>query len=202
MKAHLYIEGSKVGEMSNAQTSECRQAFSKLLKAAGFEGRMPRITPCGARGNALKDFKTAHRSADKSDFIALLIDSEDPVDDIEATWKHLKDRDQWDRPSGATDEQVLFMTTTMETWIAADHGALKSYFGQKLQPSALPSLVDLEKRDRKDVLERLKRATRNCTTLYSKGTVSFALLATLNPDTLKQHLPSFVRLCRILNERL
>lgn len=204
MSAHLFVEGCRTGAFSKNDKIRCREAFSKLLQASGFKGKLPGITPCGGRGNAFKFFKIAHRESNASDFIALLIDSEDPVDDIQATWKHLKGRtgDEWDRPTGATDEQVLFMTTTMETWIATDRDALKSFFGQKLQPSALPPLVDLEKRDRKDVLERLKSATTNCTTPYSKGTVSFKLLATLNPETLKKHLPSFVRLCRILNERL
>ncbi len=50
----------------------------------------------------------------------MLVDSEYPVANIEKTWEHLKQRDNWDRPAGADDEHVLLMTTCMETWIATD----------------------------------------------------------------------------------
>ena len=113
MSAHLYIEG---GESKEDQI-RCREGFRKLLEKAGFSGRMPRLTACGGRGSAFDDFKTAHARLKIGNYIAMLIDSEDPVADLEKTWDHLNSRDQWDKPAGATDEQVLFMTTCMETWI-------------------------------------------------------------------------------------
>lgn len=75
--------------------------------------------------------------------VFMLIDSEDPMANIEATWPHLKVRDGWEKPENAGDEQVLMMTTCMETWIVADRAALKSHFGQNLQESGLPAAVSL-----------------------------------------------------------
>ena len=198
MRAHLYIEG---GESKEDQI-RCREGFRKLLEKAGLSGRMPRLSACGGRGSAFDDFKTAHASRKVGDYIAMLVDSEDPVEDLEKTWDHLKSRDQWDKPAGAVDEQVLFMTTCMETWIVADRAALREHYGQKLQENALPPLDNLENRNRHEVHDKLVHASRDCSNAYSKGKRSFEVLAKLDPAVLKQHLPSFVRVDRILKEKL
>ena len=64
---------------------------------------MPRLVACGGRGVVFEDFKTAYASAGANDFIAMLIDSEDPVADSEATWVHLHARD---RRSGAFNDHL------------------------------------------------------------------------------------------------
>ena len=131
----------------------------------------------------------------------MLIDSEAPLTgSIEQTWAHLQRRDRWRKPPGASDDQVLFMTTCMETWIVADRDALREKYSRgEWRENALPPLDDLENRSPQDVLDRLRRATGN---RYEKGDESFKVLGTLNPDTLEQHLPSFRRARRILNEKL
>ncbi len=111
-------------------------------------------------------------------------------------------RDAWVRPDGVTDDQVLFMTTCMETLIVADREALKEHYDANLQESALPPLANLENRARDEVQEKLSLATRNCKNAYMKGKRSFAILGRLNPETLRKHLPSFARARRILNQKL
>ncbi|HXJ43560.1 MAG TPA: DUF4276 family protein, partial [Bryobacteraceae bacterium] len=133
--------------------------------------------------------------------IGMLVDSEDPLMDPENTWGHLKLRDNWDKPSGADDEQVMFMTTCMESWIVADRVALREHFGPRLQESALPPLFDLEGRNRHDVQDKLIHATRDCTNAYSKGSRSFKVLEKLTPTALSA-LPSFARMLRILMQKL
>ena len=134
--------------------------------------------------------------------MALWIDSEEPLEDLEATWQHLQTRNQWVQPVGSSDEQVLFMTTCMETWFVADRAALQGHFKDKLQVSALPPLHDLESRHRHDVQGRLINATRRCSNAYAKGIKSFEILGKLSPEVLIQSLPSFVRVLRILSARL
>jgi len=94
------------------------------------------------------------------------------------------------------------MTTCMETWIIVDRAALARHYGQKLQSSALPPLVNVESRTREDVQTRLKNATSGCSNPYAKGKRSFEVLGELDPRTLKLHLPSFVRMLRILKNKL
>lgn len=197
MNTHLYIEG---GESKEDQI-RCREGFRKLIEKAGFLGKMPRLSACGGRGGAFDDFKTALLKSRTGYFVAMLIDSEDPLKNVEKTWEHLKIRDGWEKPSKARDEQVLFMTTCMETWIVADRGALKNHYGHRLQESALPPLDDLENRDRHQVQDKLGHATRLCSNAYAKGKRSFEVLGVLDPSKL-EFLPSFSHVIRILNEKL
>lgn len=94
------------------------------------------------------------------------------------------------------------MTTCMETWIVADRDALAKHYGDKLQISALPPLVDLESRSRHDIQNYLFHATRDCSNAYKKGKRSFAVLEKLSPNELELHLRSFVRVKQILEDRL
>lgn len=197
MKAHIYIEGGE----SKEDKIRCRQGFSRLIEKMGLKGRMPRLSACGGRNATFDDFKTAHVSSKPGDYIALLVDSEDPVVDIEKTWDHLEKRDGWNKPVEAYDEQVLFMTTCMETWIAADRATLREHYGHHLKENALPLLHHLENRDRHEVQEKLVHATRECTNAYAKGKRSFEVLEKINPEALAS-LPSFERAKRILNEKL
>jgi Domain of unknown function (DUF4276) len=115
----IYLEG---GGDSRDLPIRCLKGFRKLLERCGYLGRLPKLVACGGRSAAFDAFKTALSHTRKGDFVALWIDSEDPAADAEAAWEHLKARkgDGWKRPKRATDEQVLFMTTCMETWIVAD----------------------------------------------------------------------------------
>jgi hypothetical protein len=90
------------------------------------------------------------------------------------------------------------MSTCMETWIVADRATLHAHYGRCLQESALPAVIDLEKRDRHEVHEKLVHASRNCSNAYAKGKRSFEVVGKLDPAILRQHLPSFVRADRIL----
>jgi hypothetical protein len=202
VSAYVYIEGGGTGAQSKEVDIRCREGFRKLLENCGFRGRMPRLVACGGRDAAHDAFGIAMATTPPGTLVALWIDSEEPLADLEAAWKHLQARDQWAQPEGADDEQVLFMTTCMETWFVADRSALESHFGSELQKSALPPLNDLEKRHRHDVQDKLIHATRDCSNAYAKGRRSFEVLGKLDPEVLARHLPSFVRVRRILNARL
>ena len=202
MNAFVYLEGGGSGANSKELQIGCQKGFHKLLEKCGFTGRMPRLVPCGGRHAAFDNFKTAHAAKGSCDYVAMLIDSEEPVSDLEATWAHLRNRDKWEKPDQAADNQVLFMTTCMETWIVADRAALREHFQSRLQDSALPPLSDLEDRDRHKIQDRLSHATRECSNHYQKGKRSFEILALLDPVALEKHLPSFARARRILREKL
>jgi len=200
VKAIIYLEGG--GESKELHT-RCREGFHKLLEKNGFKGKMPRLVASGSRFSAFSDFKAAHQSKMHT-FVALWIDSEDPVADIEKTWAHLEKRDGWEQPDNSCNEQVLLMTTCMETLIATDREALKTCCSckDKLHESALPPLHNMESRSRKEIFDTLKRATRDCQALYEKGEKSFELLGMLNTEILRQHLPSVARSWRILDKKL
>lgn len=199
MNSTIYIEGG--GDSKDLHTL-CRKGFRKLFEKCEFKDHMPKLVSCGGRESAFKHFQTAHANKTKSDYVAMLIDSENILKDLNDTWNHLKERDGWDKPPGSENDQVLFMTTCMETWIIADRDALAKHYGGDLQESALPSLVKLESRSRQEIQDSLSHATRNCSNAYKKGKRSFYVLENLSPDKLELHLPSFARVKHILEERL
>jgi hypothetical protein len=200
VSSYIYLEGDG-GAQSKEVDIRCREGFRKLLENCGFHQRMPRLVACGPRRTAFEDFSSAY-SKKQADYAGLWIDSEEPLAKLEAPWDHLQELESWTRPSDAVDDQVLFMTTCMETWIVADRAALTAHFGAEIQDSALPPLVHLEARSRHEIQDKLIRATRECSNSDQKGRRSFAILGKLNPDILEKHLPSFARVRRILGARL
>lgn len=204
MSAYIYIEGGGTGADSKESKIRCQEGFHKLLDKCGFIGRKPRLVACGGRSAVHDRFLTAH-STRSATYVAMWIDSEEPMTDMEQTWRHLQNVQSvptWDRPDEASDDQVLLMNTCMETWFVADRSALKEHFGAELRESGLPALVDLEKRLRQEIYQCLVHATRTCPNAYTKGGRSFQILGHLSPATLERHLPSFVRVRRILSKKL
>ena len=197
MKVVLYLEGGGEGK---DQQARCREGFRKILEKSGFSGRMPRLVAGGGRDTTFKEFKSALRDSGKVAF--LLVDSEAPV--TQSPWAHLQARDGWVRPADVTDDQAQLMVACMETWIMADHTALRAFFGQELNEKALLSPNGLEQRLCHEVQDALAQATRTCERdrQYQKGKRSFQVLATLNPATLRQHLSYFQRLVETLDRYL
>jgi hypothetical protein len=199
VSARIYIEG---GGDSKELHARCREGFRRLFERCGLAGHMPRLVACGGREATYGDFTTAHRNASEGDYVAMLIDSEDPMNDIEKAWEHLKLRDGWDCPEGANDEQVLLMVTCMETWIIVDHTTLCSHYDSRFEKLALPAMTIMESRHRETIQAALSSATQKCKNPYAKGKRSFELGGKLSPDELRKHLPSFVRCERILGNNL
>jgi hypothetical protein len=198
VSAIVYLEG---GGDSKELHARCRKGFRELLEKSGFRGRMPKLVACGRRLAVYDDFGIEHSKSNEACYVGMLIDSEVPVTDVNATWEHLRQHENWAKPGGANNDQVLFMTTCMESWIIADRRALAEHY-ERLQVSAFPDLVDLEGRERERIQGALVHGTRNCSNAYAKGKRSFEILAKLDPATLEQHLPSFVRVRRILGQML
>jgi len=201
VKIVLYVEG---GGDSKFTQRFCSRGFGKLLEKAGFV-RMPHIVSYGGRDQVFnKSFKHAYETKGSTDYSILLVDSEDPIKDGVTAWQHLRSRDGWIVPKGISEDQAQLMVTCMETWIMADHAALKDFFGSELQTSALLSITNLEQYDRHQVQDALEHATRNCgkDKTYKKGKRSFQVLEALHPDTLKQRLPYFKRFIETLDVHL
>ena len=209
MNAHIYIEGGTRGPSGSESsgkdvTIECRKAFHSLLEKMNFGGRKPRLVACGGRGKVYDQFCIQHRSR-KASYVVMWIDAEEPMEDVDEAWKHLsevKTVPAWSRPENAEDDQVLFMTTSMETWIVIDRETLRRHYGENLNENPLPAFPNIEKRPRKDMLKAIETATRKCKNEYEKGARSFEVLEKVDVDVLRTHLPSFARVERILKTKL
>ena len=189
----LYVEGG--GDSKTLKTS-CRKGFRIFIEKAGLEDRMPRIVACGSRHNAYNDF------ADHEDGSALLlVDAEEPVGQA-GPWQHLRAREGWDRPDGATDEQCHLMVEVMESWFLADRRALVEFYGHGYREDALPQNQFVEQIPKQDVLGGLDQATCSSTNKgpYRKGSHSFEILAELDPEKVRKASPSANRFIQSLLE--
>ena len=142
---------------------------------------MPRVVRGGGRNRTFDLFATAIQNPRPGRVPLLLVDSEAAVAVGHPAWQHLHERDDWDRPRSARDDQVFLMVQVMETWLLADRTALRHYFGAPFRENALPQWPALEDVSKRDVLEALARATAACRRPYAKGEVSFELLAIVEP---------------------
>ena len=188
MSTRLYVEG---GGDRNPSKTKCRQAFRTFLLNAGLDGRLPRIFASGGRQQAYDDFCHALGASRDDDRVVLLVDSEGPVAIDTGPWRHLKERDGWDKPDGADDDHVHLMVQCMEAWLLSDCAALAGYFGDGFSENSLPRRADVEEVSKQDLERGLNAATRNARTkgAYRKGRDSFAILADLDPDKVADASP-------------
>ena len=199
MKVKVYVEGG--GDGKDLRT-RCRRGFSFFFEKANLAGRMPQIIACGGRSSAFDKFRRAFESRKAEEFIVLLVDSEDPVADGSGTWRHLRRRDDWERPQDATDEHAYLMVQCMESWFLADKDALATYFGRGFNRNNLPGHKDIEEVAKDDVLDGLKNATRQCKKgEYSKGSHSFGILERIDPGKLLAASPHADCLINTLREK-
>lgn len=204
MKTRIYVEG---GGNTQRLKGNCRRGFKEFFRKAGFEGKLPQVIASGSRSEAYKDFCIAWqqlREKRSSDTVLLLVDSEGPVAENDGPWEHLRKNpeDQWQAPSGATDEVCHLMVQCMEAWFLADRNALKGYFGQGFNEGALPKRPEVEKIAKEDVLKGLKEATRHVKTRgrYDKGDHSFEILAVIDPHRVRAVAPYCDRLLDTLDD--
>ena len=197
MSTRLYVEGG--GDTKPSRTA-CRQAFREFLLKAELAGRMPRIFASGSRQQAYGDFRHALGASRADDSVVLLVDSEVPVATDAGPWRHLKDRDGWDKPAGATDDHVHLMVQCMEAWFLADRPALAEYFGDGFSENSLPRRADVEEISKQDLERGLNAATRSSRPkgAYRKGRDSFAILADLDPDKVADASPHAKRFLEAL----
>ena len=183
MTVPIYVEGG--GNYKDLRIA-CRKGFTRFFENSGLaEARQKlKIVPCGGRQNAYNRFRS-DLAMDNKDAI-LLVDSEGPVT-APGPWRHLKNRDNWDRPGGATDDQCHLMVQVMETWFLADPEALQGHYGRGFRPQDLPQNSDIERISKDDVQRGLERAAiRTRKGSYKKGRDSFPILEKLDPAKVRR----------------
>lgn len=203
MRVKLYVEG---GGTRPGLRAELRRAFAALFQRAGFEGRMPKVIACGPRSQAIKKFNIA--MGIQSEFPMLLIDSEEPITDVNplanprVAWDFLNRSERVRRPPGTEDDQAQLMVACMETWIVVDRDALKRRF-RHLNENMLPPLSDMESRPKEAILNALRAATAHGGGReFNKARDSFDVLSAVDPAILEQYLPFFARFISALDSRL
>lgn len=190
----IYVEGGGVGD----SRTQLRRAFNGFLKSLVDGARRAHIrwdvVACGTRGAAFNDFCTALKTHQDS-FNVLLVDSEGPVRNGDSAWEHLRQRDNWDKPSGVADHSAFLMVQCMETWIVADTDNLQQFYRQGFRRGSLPQRENLEDVSKSDIMSGLDAATSKCGCgKYHKTRHGFRLLETANSETVRRACPECDRL--------
>lgn len=185
MKVHVFVEGG--GPYSLTQ-SACRKAFHQFFERfTGENTPRPRVSACGSRDEAYKDFCRSLQD-DEGVISILLVDAEEPVAAGDSPCEHLRKRDAWKNPM--PEANVHLMVQCMESWFLADRAALEAFYGQGFKASALPGNPCIEAISKRDVMEGLVLATKNTTKReYHKTRHGFAILEALDPAKVRDHSP-------------
>jgi hypothetical protein len=184
----VLVEG---GGATRAEQANLRKGFQTLFGRVLGSRRRPRVVCAGGRGQAFNDFCRAIEGSANN--CLLLVDSEGPVSEAGSPWDHVARRagDQWQRPSGATDEQIHFMVEAMEAWLVADRDVLASYYGSEFNEKKLPRRPNLEECPKEDLTAALEAATKTAKTkgAYRKSH-GFELVGKLDPTKIRTACPT------------
>jgi len=134
----IYVEGGGVGDPS---LTKCRKGFRTFFeRMLRGKGRVE-VVACGGRSEAFKKFTRAHQGVIRGDYVILLVDSEEPVENDCSPWDHLRANDNWEKPKTAEDDQAHLMVQCMEAWFMADREAVVKYFDEGVTKDILERIL-------------------------------------------------------------
>jgi len=175
------------------------QFLGEMVKLARRKRLRWHLTLCGSRQSAYDDFVISLKTYPHA-FNLLLVDSESKV--TKKPWAHLKDTDRWDS-SQTNDNHCHLMVQTMEAWLIADLEALKKFYGQSFNESAIPRTTEVEQIPKSDLEPALKNASRHTSKgPYHKIYHAAKLLELLDTGKVRQVAPHCERLFRTLENLL
>ena len=189
----FFIEGDKQ-ERGKGGFISLRQGFTELFTKWAkdksleieFDNKL-----LGSRGEAVNIFlKFVDLYPNQPIF--LLIDTEREKDIKESAKLFLKK----DFPNSdfkkVKESQLHFMAQAMESWFLADKEKLAECFDQKFNSKALPAHKEVEKIPKKEVIEKLKTATKDTSNgkgKYDKGTKAGKILKEIRPHLIIKNAP-------------
>ena len=199
----LFVEGG--GDKKNPEARDrLRAGYSALLQRAGIDP-LPQIIACGSGGDALREFKLA---LDGKIPVMLLVDSESAVspENFNRPWLHLAERkrDRWEKPEGASDEDVCLMAQCMEAWILADPKTLAEHYGvSRDELSELDGLNVEDVSPSRTVKDHLNSvAQKGGRSKYHKTRDGFALIGIIDPSCVAERAPHAKRFFDTLQHKL
>lgn len=193
----LYIEG---GGDSKTTKKPLRKGFRLFLRNMGLDDSKIQIVLCGGRNATYKRFDNACRNH-TAVYNVLLVDSEGPVNTTTTPKQYLRDRDSWQ--VDGSDDQYHLMVQAMEAWLIADQEAVKLYYGQGFQESALPDTQDVEQIE-KDILDTSLNRAANKTNKkeYHKIRDGAKLLDLIDANTVREKARHCNRLFQTLTNKI
>lgn len=172
-----------------------RTFFNVLHDAAKHRGCRIRLIDCGPTAAAIQDFKDALRKPGNA-WMVLLIDSDAP-DDGKLFARRCEGLEK------PLEDSVFWMVQMMESWFLADPEALKRFYGQGFQESALRGDPQVEQIPKADIYSRLERATKETAKgKYHKTRHAPQLLRFIDSQRVRQSAPNCERMFKTVLTRL
>ena len=195
----IYIEGGGERAEGKAKLRNGFQVFLRELREKARDRRIRwNITACGSRNSAHDDFNTACQTHPEA-FNVLLVDSEGPVNS--SPKQHLRDRDGWQ--VNESEDQYHLMVQALEAWLIADREAVKQYYGQGFQESAIPAAQDVEQIDKDLPKSSLDKAAKKTNKEgYQEIRDGARLLAKINPEEVRKKARHCERLFLTLTSKI
>lgn len=196
----IFCEG---GGDSSSTKDILRKGMSQfpgeLVKLARKRRIRWRLALCGSRQSTYDDFVISLKTYPQA-FNLLLVDAESKV--TQKPWAHLKGTDGWD-PFNTSDDHCHLMVQTMEAWLIGDLDALKKFYGQGFNESAIPRTREVEQIPKRDLEPALRNASRHTSKgQYHKIYHAAKLLELLDTAKVRQAAPHCERLFRTLENLL
>lgn len=189
-----------------------QKVFGELGSLANSKGLKLQFRLYESRRATFEKFCNAFEDGEEDIYPVLLVDSEDPVEcdnllaEPRRCWDHLKDRaaDQWERPTGAEDEQCQLMVQAIEAWLFADPDALAEFYGNRgFRKNSLPRRKNVEQIPKAEHLPSLEAATKDTSKgRYHKVKHLSPLLFRLNMKKVRERAPFCDRIFTTLAARI
>jgi hypothetical protein len=181
VKVRLYVEGGPKGVHADG-LRRFKNGFKQHL--ARLDPRLNNldVSPCGSTVETIRDFARAARECGDDCMVALLVDSDAPVE-AESPARHLEGKLNAAQVPQDGRANVFLMVQCMEAWLVTDRIALEKCYGRNVREVRLPSVPNIETiagRDLISILDDMAKST--ATHKYHKVRDAARILAELNPD--------------------
>ena len=201
----LYVEGGGKGSHKFA-TIKMQQgfgAFFKELKDAARDKKIRlTILPSGNTQSTYDDFIFSVKNSPQS-LNLMLVDSDDAVAENESARAFLQNKYKKWKLQTVKDEQCYLMVRIMESWFIADVDALKEFYGQGFNSSAIPKNRNVEAIEKNRVKAALKNAIAKTNKKeYHKINHGAKLLELINPNKVREVAPHCRRLFEIISAQI
>jgi Domain of unknown function (DUF4276) len=205
MEIKLYVEGGGKGSHKRA-TIKLQQGFNsffaELKEAAQIKKISFKIIPAGNTQSTYDDFIFSVANSPQS-FNLLLVDSDAALEENETARAFLQKKFKKWILQTVKDEQCHLMVQIMESWFVADIDALKEFYGQGFNASAIPKNKNVEAIGKDKIESSLKTATAKTQKKeYHKIEHGSKLLELIKPQKVRDCAYHCERLFQIISEKI
>jgi hypothetical protein len=197
VRIRLYVEGGPQG-VDTGGLRRFRAAFKQYFERLDPHLNSIEVVAKGSTGKATKHYAEGVRQFAPQTAVALLVDSDSPVQ-ASSPALHLGPKlDAANVPREAR-ANVFLMVQCMEAWLVCDIAALEKCFGSGVRGARLPANPDIEAVPKKDLFAALESLAKETPIgRYHKVHHATRILAVLRPNLVEKRSKHALKLHEFL----